>query len=599
MSEKSEFKYQVGFQQNLNTYQWLSNINYNQIVLGKGLLDINENFNSSLLSIVNNDRKWKDDQRLTFNLFYPSSPVLGLKLAGSAYRFSDRLSSLVSDINTNWATVGVLLHPIPKVELNSEMGYKYDARLSRIDRGATYNIQLQTDPILLKEYLNQFYFLNKGDNYAIRKNNDLELQYWGKKNFQQGTVDSLTVYWSKKRRDNYDQIELNKIYIESLEEENKGFQNNLVYGVQAGVLVRLRTILNNRQTSIGKYDQKKAIEARSKKEFHSENEIGLILQGRPIRFDMALNYETNNQKNDVPDSLKARRFSKYFYYISPDYQSSRLTLSTMTTLYLFRSDTLQVNGSISRYRYDTPENNTDDRDEFRLNLSIAEIHHFSQLLKFIMSGNVNLYHLVYIFGERSANNNWMRIFRLNPQLIYQPNKKIRMVHQLELLANYVDYDYEIGSSTTDLRSYVFRRFSLAEEINTQVTDRTSIFINYKLELEENGKLDWERWTEFLLTNRESHWLRFSINYRLKDKLMISPGLLFLKRIEKRQSYLASPLGSDGQSANLTSYGPTFKIIYHPNPKMNFTFEGMRRVVMTPSMPHRFINHFDVSLTWYN
>ena len=50
--------YQLGFEQELNAYQWLSQIYYNRPVLGNGLLRVGENFNSSLIRLSRDDRNW-------------------------------------------------------------------------------------------------------------------------------------------------------------------------------------------------------------------------------------------------------------------------------------------------------------------------------------------------------------------------------------------------------------------------------------------------------------------------------------------------------------------------------------------------------------
>jgi hypothetical protein len=193
----------------------------------------------------------------------------------------------------------------------------------------------------------------------------------------------------------------------------------------------------------------------------------------------------------------------------------------------------------------------------------------------------------------------MRIFRLFPQLIYQPTQKVSITHDLEVYANYVDYDFEFGTSSTELRSYVFRRFSLTQEINTQVTKRTNIFLSTKVELEENGKLDWDRWTEFLLMSRETYWLRANITFQANANLYISPGIWFSKRIEKKQSYSAFPGQFGGTDGTIMSYGPTLKLIFNPHEKLNFSFEGLRRVIKTNSAQEIFFNQFNLVLTWYN
>ncbi|MDZ7319450.1 MAG: hypothetical protein ONB11_09870 [candidate division KSB1 bacterium] len=597
-SEGQQLFYQIGFQQNLNAYQWLSSIQFQHPIWNQSSIAISQYLNSALIDFAPNDQKWKDDQRLNVDWSWRFSPQFTARLSVAGTKFSDRLSGLVSDINTNWATAGFLVRPLPALQLASDWGFKYDERLSRIDRGLTYNVQCQTEPFTINDYTQEISLLQREDRYAIRRNSDLDMSYRVRRQFQQDTYDSLAIYWSKKRRDNYDPLELTKIYFESLEDEKRGIQNDLFYGVRPGMQFRFRTVLDSRVTSISKFMQRIELAKRAKREFHSQNEIGFIFRRSRIMVDMSLLYETNDQKNEVPDSLRARRFSKYFYYISPDYQSNRLNLAANIRWSIGRTDTLQLSTAVSRYQYDTPETNMDDRDEFRFNLGIAEIHRFNPWLKLMLNGSINLYHLVYIFSERSANNNWMRILRLYPQIIYQPDRRFSLMQQLEVLANYTEYDFETASSSDYLKSYVFRRFSFTNDIRAQVTQKSSVLLNYKIELEENGKLDWDRWIEYLLTTRQSHWLKLSLQYQLHKHSFITPGLLLLSRRENYQRGLGLALGVKEGLGDIRSYGPTLKLNYQPSARLNLSIEAMRRVVLTAAIPRRYINHFDVNLTWY-
>jgi len=597
--ENKDFVYQIGFGQNLNSYQWRTGLYYNRPFAEKGLLEVSENYNTSLIQLSGAENKWKDDQKLNIDLSWIYSPIWKMKLSSSVYLFSDKFSGIASDINTNSTSLGVIFSPIKFIELSSLAGYKYDNRFNKIDRGATYFFDIRTtESVPINDYYNNAEFLLKGDDYSFRKNNDVEFRYKIKKYFQQDTYDSLSVFWTKKRRDNYDRLNPFDINVESLEEENRGFSHFLSYGSRGGARLELRTLINSRSTSVGKFEDRILIDERSKTEFHSENEIGIFYNPNRLELNCSLAYVTDEQKNEVPDSLQSSRFSKYFYYISPDYKSSRLTLSSFGKYHISKSDTIQLKGAVSLFRYDTPENNMDDRDEFRMNIHLLEIHHFTPQLKFIFNGSINLYHLVYIFGERSANNNWMRIFRLYPQVIYKPNERFTLSQKVEVLANYVDYDFETGASSFDIRSYVFRRFAISEEANLVVTKRSGIYINYKFEIEENGKLNWDRWTEILLMNRKNHWLRCNLNYNFKKTILISPGLIFFKRTENKQSTFTFGSSLAGQRGDLFSYGPTLKINYAMNNNLEFNFEGMRRVIKRNGMDKSYINFINLRLAWY-
>ena len=594
-----DFVYQIGFGQNLNSYQWRSGFYYNRPFAEKGILEIKENFNSSLIRLSGADNKWKDDQKLDINLFWKYSPVWKMMLSSSMFRFSDKFSGIASDINTNSISSGIIFSPVKLIELTSLAGFKYDDRLDQIDRGATYHFDFKTtDSVPIKEYYNRVQFLLQGDEFQFRKNNDVEFRYRVKKYFQQNTYDSLSVHWTKKRRDNYDRLTTFNSFVESLEEENRGFSHFLSYGSSEGAHLELRTLINSRGTSVGKFKKRKLIDERSKKEFHSENALAIFYSSNKLELNWSLIYVTDEQKNEVPDSLKSSRFSKYFYYVSPDYKSSRLTLSSFGKYQISKSDTIQLKGAISLFRYDTPENNMDDRDEFRLNCNLLEIHHFNPYLKFVFRGSVNLYHIVYIFGERSANNNWMRILRLYPQIVYKPNEKLTISQKVELLANYVDYDFETGNSSTDIRSYVFRRFAISQQVNAKITKRSEIFFNYKFEIEENGKLNWDRWTEVLLMNRKNHWLHFNLTYKISSKIFISPGIVFFKRTESKQNTYNSGTSLTGQRGDLYSYGPALKLNYAANKNLEFIFDGMRRVIERSGFEKSYINFFKLRLTWF-
>ncbi len=596
--QPENLSYQIGFGQNLNSYQWLAQIRLHQVSLGKLLLSVREDFNSSLLSLGGNNNKWKDDQNLALTLTLPFSPHWGLNFLADANQFSDKLSGLVSDIKTNSSRVGFFWQPIPKLKLSTELGYKHDNRLNKTDQGATYQFELKTDTLNLRDYHNQISFLTSGDRYFFRQNNDVQLSYRVKKYFQQSTYDSLSIFWTKKRRDNYDRLTAVEIFVESLQEENRGFDHFLSYGIQPDVRLKIRTFINDRRTSVSKFYEQQLVDERSKTEFHSENEVGLDIDRSFWELNCSLSYAAANQKNQVPDSVKSARFSKYFYYVSPDYHSNRLTLNTFGRVNFSASDTLSLKGAVSRFQYDTPEDNLDDRDEFRMNFQLSEIHHFNPGLMLDLSGSINLYHLVYIFSERSANNNWMRIFRLFPKVIYRPSPKLKIVQKAEVLANYVDYDFEVVNSASDIRSYVFRRFVLEHQITAALSPVVDASLNFQFEIEENGKLDRDNWSEILISNRENYWIRLGLSYRFRHQLILNPGVIIFKRIEKKQDSFSLTSAGSGYSSDLYSYGPTLIIIYQAGPKLNFSFEAMRRAVERPFQAISYINYINLKLNWY-
>jgi hypothetical protein len=129
-------------------------------------------------------------------------------------------------------------------------------------------------------------------------------------------------------------------------------------------------------------------------------------------------------------------------FVAPDNKSYLLGIENFTGWRFQPSDSLAFGTSLSRLQYDTSDtSNFDDRDEFRLDFRLSEWHSFSHRLRMQVDFIASLYHLAYIFGERSADNNWNRIFRIVPKIFFIINSSVICQQNFEVLANYVDYDF--------------------------------------------------------------------------------------------------------------------------------------------------------------
>ncbi|MBD3290196.1 hypothetical protein GF337_15425 [candidate division KSB1 bacterium] len=589
----------IRFEQNFNIYKWRYGFRYQKQIPNRGTLTVREDFASSLLRIRQNEKKWKDDQNLTINYSQRFSPKWAGTLKSSSLLFSDKLSGITNDIKTSFGSFGIQYQPLDIVNIETILGYKFDIRYDQRDHGTMYGFNINTPFINLSEYYNKFDFSVQGDDFGSRENRDLVFRYFVNKEFYTDTADSLAITYSKKRRDNYDRWDVNNLYIESLYEDIANLYHTLSYRVSDAMKFQIKSDITSRKTRVQKLDAPEAEESRAKRDITSYNEISLRLNVGRLNESLRLSYTTQNQKNEVPDSLKNSPFSFRFSYVSPDFKSSRLSLTNSLNFSFFSRDTLFSNVSVSLFRYDTPEEtNFDDRDELSVNASLSEVHYFSPILKLRLNASVNLKHLVFIYGEKSANNNWMRIFRLNPELNFRPNDRFKWYQSYEVLANYVDYDFEEQFNPIDIRSYVFRKFTMLHLINRELNRRMSININYKLELEENGKFFWDKWTEILIATRNNHYSKLYLDYELFPNATVSLGGVFYKRAE--QFHITdSSTGSARASLNdYISYGPSLVVNYHPHSKLQFTFTGTRRKIDRVNQNSYYISNINVDMSWY-
>ncbi|MBN2357682.1 hypothetical protein JXO59_16330, partial [candidate division KSB1 bacterium] len=395
-------------------------------------------------------------------------------------------------------------------------------------------------------------------------------------------------FFNDRRRDNYTSEWGD---IESLREGAKGVENALIYGITPTLNLRLQNAYMLRNVELVSYSS--GASQRRRKRHDEIGDHSLILYWHPQRYygRLTLSYFSQTQKYDIARSDSHLPFSSRTAFITPDNESNRLFLGVESALPLGRRDSLFYYTSISRFQYDTPDtNNFDDRDELRINSKLVWAHTLRPSLRCEIHASVNFYHMVYIYGERSADNNWNRIIRLRPIVTFAPHRSFKWVQSFEVLANYVDYDFEEMDVRT--KSFVFRKFAYDDSMRISFSPRTSALIDYRLQLEENGELFWDAWKERLLTTRTSHWLQVRLSYASSAVLQWSPGYTFYSRDEWRHENESGTLRRR-KYQSFSSHGPMIAITYFPSKKIRMTLDAVRRKVLPFQQKTYYINTFDI------
>ncbi|TAE30384.1 MAG: hypothetical protein EAZ92_04700 [Candidatus Kapaibacterium sp.] len=175
----------------------------------------------------------------------------------------------------------------------------------------------------------------------------------------------------------------------------------------------------------------------------------------------------------------------------------RTTLWWQTAWNLASGDSVRVDYSTSLLRYDTPSPlNNDDRDELATNVSAAYTHVFSHFLLGTILADVRLAHLVFIKAQRSAQNNWNRVFRLVPSVLVNTGAVV-LRPQFEVLANYTSFDFEDLLGTA--QSFSLRQVAYRDSITIHLNSNTLLESRMIFRYFERGEF---RWREFSETPRD-------------------------------------------------------------------------------------------------
>lgn len=256
-----------------------------------------------------------------------------------------------------------------------------------------------------------------------------------------------------------------------------------------------------------------------------------------LNYQFKLSYDQHDEKHFLRNS---DRIGKNFVNSTSDLESSKnnhsgaFKLSSNLYYALSEKNRLELSGSASIFRYDTPsEENTDDRDE--LNYILYLRHTYDNHRNFLLtnSADLNLYHTVYIFAEKSSNNNWNRILRLTSSNTFTPVDQFKTTNTFSVIANYTVYDFEDLIST--VKSYSFRQFNFKDSTVYNFSRYLGADLYSELRLYERGELNWRAFSERPVNYYEDRIINAELNYFFNKFITISGGYRYFE--QRRYNYL--------------------------------------------------------------
>lgn len=588
------------FQQDYNSYQWQFLVRHSWLLQPGMRFNLKHDFVSSLLNMGSQGKKWKDNQLIDLELQYFIRPQLALKSNISSLYFIDHQTGFLNDLNIYSAMAGLdyaqlLQNHKSNLFISPTIGVKLDKRYNFVDRGMACSFDFKLQEYELESYYNTLSVNFQTNDLGPRKNRNAYLFNQIHKQFYKETSDTLVFMVDQKRRDYYLSAAGE---IESLDEQVTLARNKLHYHLADGINVHLANEVNNRKVQVTPFKAGSTTsgQTRERTDFQFDNRLLFRYQREKLSGSFDLKYRSQEQTYNSPTAATALLLFRRVAFVAPDNNSRFLSMAALLGWRVFTSDSLSVGTTISRLQYDTPDtNNYDDRDELRIDLKMTEVHFFSPVLSLKIDAIVSLYHLVYIFGERSADNNWNRIFRLKPQFYYNLLQTLSLQQNFEVMANYVDYDFEFDQN--DVRSFVYRKFASESIVNWRFSSRNQIHLSYRFEQEENGKLFWDRWSERPLLTRNNIWLRFNLLYSLRAYFTIMPGINFYSRDEWKFSSTREGKLKKEKYRDFVSIGPMLNILCNHPGKIGFNFSLSRYKITGNQNKKYYINNINLALNW--
>lgn len=274
------------------------------------------------------------------------------------------------------------------------------------------------------------------------------------------------------------------------------------------------------------------------------------IQELSLGLDAALNYNLDRVSSQIIFSYKER--DEKHFLLNPNrinqsfvkqIEKNEATKNNHSSLFRINSNIyysindrnrIELSGNASILKYDTQSgDNYDDRDE--LGFVVYAAHRFNNLSNLVITTSVdlNLYHTVYIFSQKSSNNNWNRILRFTSKSFFTPSENIRNTGTFSVIANYTVYDFEDIVST--VQSYSFRQLNLKDSLIVNFSRHFGVDLFGELKLYERGELNWNEFSQRPINYYEDKIINSELNYFFNKFITISAGYNFFE--QRRFNYV--------------------------------------------------------------
>ena len=544
-----------------NTSVWRLGLIY-QGNYSTGFFSVREFFETTRLESANSGARWKDDQKMQLNFELPVTNSLSISAEAYSNIFKDRHTGLFNDVEAKYVQIGIKDESLPFTKIGLVAGPIWDSRREQNDAGYRFHSSLISHRTKKDSWNSSISADLYKEDFNVRKNESSRANVRFSKEFYESTSDSFYADFKERR---YDYYISESGEIESRIEELRRFGNNLRYKLTDNLNLRWSMNFIFKETRIESPQGDLEYFNRKRKDELSENRLAISFAKKNINGRFSIGLKNSLQKY----SVSSNRSGLNLPLLSPDNEAGTVKLSSFINYQLTNKDSISFRAVSNRLRYDTPDsNNFDDRDEIRLLIESRYEHRFESDFSLGIRLLVNLNHIVYLFGERSADNHWNRVFSLSSEIKSNLTPKIKTVQSFGVLANYFDYDFD--DRITPIRSLVLRKFRYSQSTIIEMSRNFSFLFSSVIEIEEDGKLNWDKFIEQRTAGRVITSAEGRIKYRVRRKLSISGGLSRSSRTDKR--FLGISGGGDTVE-KLVGIGPVFHAIYRSSRTQTFVLKG--------------------------
>jgi hypothetical protein len=592
-----------GFDKQLNTYNF--NTSFKSFwTVDNFFFGLNENYNSTI--VKSTTQNVTDQQYLLAIAQYNLSDIMKVGLHLNNNLYFDNRDFAINQASVNSAAFFLKFIPMKNIEITPFGGLSQNNQIGETNKGFIYGSEVNIDKSNLGDLELSSMLRFQNEDISPRKNTIRLFNVEMKSSFEDNLKNIITGSYSEQRQDFYftaDPVTAMEFNItnnlQSRTETNYYLQDKILYVPSNSPLTmnlsgriswrdidrttRYISFDNIANTPYDTYIQEFKIDLSSAADYVTD------MLKLSFRFSYSERDETHQVKRSpgTSDILFNQRES---LEEENNNNSQLANISLQSILNISRSDRLTFSIFHRKLRYDTPSDlNFDDRDEL---LSIGRILYekeFNRFFKIFLNLEGNQNRIVYIFSERSANNNTSRLLKFSSGGTVSSGDFVT-ANSAEVSANYTVFDYEELNS--NFQSYSFRQLVIRDSTSYKLTKTIELLLSGYLKFSEQGEFQWSSFSGNPIRSLDERLIEpkfvydyYGLNFGIGVRYFETTAYSITNGVDKTKS------------SDYTSVGPTSEITYEISDKINLKLYGWYEFISNGTDLHREIANLDLKLSY--
>jgi hypothetical protein len=555
------------YEKQLNTHTLRTNSQLGHS-LNRLFIGINHIFNSSV--IRGNTKNIRDEQRISMIGKYEFSEKFHTGINFKRNEFSDDRSLAINNSSINNLTLFSNYQPNSKIKITPFAGFSDNKQIGENDNGFLYGIEAD-----LKELKTDDFKIDSYGNYAIedisqRKNESSLFNINVENEFEDNFTNSIQGYFIEQRKDFYFETDsLTKTTFDV----TKNVQSRTERNYYISDLIQFRPERSNWKFAfegkaswrdIDRNTKYKLLDRITSSTFDSKiEEFKLDFTGnvsyqteRSSSFLRVLfsEREERHSAKEIPEANESEFIKRQESEFQKNNKAQQTTVTAGFNYVISNNDFLNLSLFHRKLVYNTPSDfNYDDRDELLSILGINYTRRVSPYFKLFASLEGSLNKIVYIFSERSSNNNIQRTLKLSSGGTYR-SSKFSSNNEFEVSANYTAYDFE--DLNPNFRSFAYRQFVFKDSTKINLVKDVGISLTAYVKLSEQSDFIWSDFKGKPVRFLEEKFAEPIIEYKYNNSLF-GIGLRYFSL----SSFKYDQKSERTADTKYTSIGPISNITY--------------------------------------